>query len=763
MTTNPDLKSVDAARGVLIKCLPSSMQLELEQDFKDAVVEILKSTFSVDKEAVEMILRFPTVDSQTEGFGCKCLIVFRSRVLKHLVIAKKSQLSAPTSVESISEIPQELFDIDAPSNSTNQSNNHDGIQSCTELSSSAPLDDALPDASNSANVLCPSDSNNTGNIEHLMKISNNEETVRSALSGMELPDCIGLSEVIYPVQTCINDHMMGQEDAEVKEGDLESDPMEIALTNGDEKVQAKISMPSSTDSTNSDSATYSNSQSATKLTEVKASLKTNGGYPALCTFDQHTDQHFMSLPVNWDGAPEFQWRILNKAEEANTLIVENAMPADMWNVWMYPLVLRAEQIITNFRRSPGNELNSDAIGLSLAIRFCHTADDLITGAFVCCIATVTPSFHVLSAILSSSMYEYKDELQTRLGRVREPSIHMRQLLLKPIGEQITQEQILNHTLLKNYPSATVEFKVDDSSKERYAILTYPSAELTVALHSMNNYIQLNDDEKWLKLMHASEIKLTGDEEQSEGNSKSVQHEHQLDKPTETTNICKQTIITETNANDASMKNVNAAPKRVPPQPKLQAKTTSNNTSKKSKQQKKSKNRGKSSKKNSNFWRTLTSRPGSSRLNTGGAHHHVKNIPSLLAPGQRRGGDFIGTMQRDSTNFCDGAANARRYTDVFASNALRYAEKDFGRASLPTFPRRAQQPFAFNTPIHQRIPPMSSDFPMRFDETRANSSYLNTFPSNPTSLSDSWITPRQRREMRVQDPERSGFFFGSAWR
>lgn len=55
--------------------------------------------------------------------------------------------------------------------------------------------------------------------------------------------------------------------------------------------------------------------------------------------------------------------------------------------------------------------------------------------------------------------DYKEDLNSRLGRVRSPPVTMRQLLIKSLTEDITEDMIRN-IAFKNFNIESVEFRTD---------------------------------------------------------------------------------------------------------------------------------------------------------------------------------------------------------------------------------------------------------------------------------------------------------------
>lgn len=62
------------------------------------------------------------------------------------------------------------------------------------------------------------------------------------------------------------------------------------------------------------------------------------------------------------------------------------------------------------------------------------------------------------SISAKTVQKYKDDLEKRLGRKREPLSAMRQLVLKPVSVETTEEEIF--TAFKHHAVESVEFKDD---------------------------------------------------------------------------------------------------------------------------------------------------------------------------------------------------------------------------------------------------------------------------------------------------------------
>uniref|UniRef100_A0A9J2PHZ2 RRM domain-containing protein n=1 Tax=Ascaris lumbricoides TaxID=6252 RepID=A0A9J2PHZ2_ASCLU len=493
---------VDVARSVLVKCLPSTLYDEPDDSFKDAIYELLEKTFCVDKDAVDRIIRFPKLDPQAKEFGCQCVIMFRSRVLKHRVIAQKSKLYAPTEVESISEVPKELSepveDLELADESTGEDDAHtmkgapvmlETQQSeSTQLGGNASENAAEAEADGGQKMQKPAAGESLVG-SHDAAHAYRQSSAECAKIEAEEDTASSLNDEIMDVADSIESddkEEHGSIDEKVEESTEVDERNQCSLPNDVSKTP-NATMKQETTKVDSKEA---ESKSATGDATESAKKTANTNLPPLFKFEKHLEEHFMTLPIEWNGAPEFQWRIVNKPEDPSTLLIENAMPSDMVNPWLYTVIQRAERVETCFRRQLGNEVTNDSTG---SIRLLFPDDRCILPHTINYLVYIrTPMQRRLKIYLPQTppITQYKDEVQKRLGRVREPSLGMRQLILKPLSNDVTEESIRT-VAFKHHEIESVEFK-DDAIGQRCAILTFSSVERAIAAHFTNNCVRFDE-------------------------------------------------------------------------------------------------------------------------------------------------------------------------------------------------------------------------------------------------------------------------------
>ncbi|VDO39014.1 unnamed protein product, partial [Onchocerca flexuosa] len=198
-------------------------------------------------------------------------------------------------------------------------------------------------------------------------------------------------------------------------------------------------------------------------------------------------EYYKTLPIDWDGAPEFQWRMCKDESDRRVVIFENVLPADMRNPWFYTALLRCKRVIMDFPLSAG-KIDADFDHLYGRIEAYFQSDHPIAYCAVNNLIHIRTGAHRVKIYLPQTKWvrKYKDILESRLGRMREPMESMRYLIVKPISDEVTEKQI-RETCFKNYPIESVRFE-RDMLGQRMAVLLFPTAREAVAAHSNNDFI-----------------------------------------------------------------------------------------------------------------------------------------------------------------------------------------------------------------------------------------------------------------------------------
>ncbi|MCP9261790.1 hypothetical protein DINM_004506 [Dirofilaria immitis] len=238
-------------------------------------------------------------------------------------------------------------------------------------------------------------------------------------------------------------------------------------------------------------------------------------------------EYYKTLPIDWDGAPEFQWRrelyvncgikydqfllsttfvVCKDESDRRVVIFENVLPADMHNPWFYTALLRCKRVIMEFPLSAG-KIDADFNHLYGRIEAYFQSDHPIAYCAVNNLVHIRTGAHRVKIYLPQTKWvrKYKEILESRLGRMREPMESMRYLIVKPISDEITEKQI-REICFKNYPIESVCFEKDmlgridftakvllrqvKALRQRMAVLLFPTAREAVAAHSNNDFVRL---------------------------------------------------------------------------------------------------------------------------------------------------------------------------------------------------------------------------------------------------------------------------------
>lgn len=517
-------KSLDVARSIVITKLSNALYEESPDSFNNNIYALLEKAFSMPKDAVERIIKYPQLNPDEEEFACKCLVSFRSRVHKHRVIAQKARLEAPTTIETITEIPKEVLEAEeelevADEYTGEDEENLNGDMPPVEdtlLCASGQKLENLPPESDSA-VQNANSSENGVKAEPEAGCTPEDPAVINGSCNEDLthPSVDDVAAVAKPLES--SKFVEYDEDEAVNpEEDREDISMEIGK--GDVEKGASQPVADAVVVKNEVKPSVDDAASGNKDVEEQGrelNGKVNGSelnrsvsdaeqaeekkeLPALCKVDNHKE-HFMTLPICWDGAPEFQWRTVRTLGDRRTLIIENVFWSDVGNVWLYPVIVRASEVRLNFEKQ-GGDVNEYPGRLELKFM---DETVVISCAINYLVHVRTTRGRRLKIFLpqTKAAVRLKNDLEQRLGRVREPNEVMCQLIVKPVEESVTEDQVRD-VAFRSYRIQRVEFRVD-SLGQRCAVVTFGDAVVAAAAHLANEFVHFEEahSAKWSKVYY----------------------------------------------------------------------------------------------------------------------------------------------------------------------------------------------------------------------------------------------------------------------
>ncbi|VDN51303.1 unnamed protein product [Dracunculus medinensis] len=239
------------------------------------------------------------------------------------------------------------------------------------------------------------------------------------------------------------------------------------------------------------------------LTKTDANLVNKGDMQLNCFRDVssieslHSRELYNQLPVGWEGAPQFQWRVCLEPEDRCLLIIQNVAFEDLFHPWIYPVMLRAQRTITDFSRMSSGKKNLGEVGMYFL------DDHPISTAVLSHLIHVRIPQRCLKVFIPFTkwMLKYSSIIEERCGLIREPVESMKYLVLKPVAKSVDQNIIKD--VFKNHSIENTIFETD-AVGQRCAILKFATATRAIAAHALNNFVPLGDDNRFIRVLFAYE-------------------------------------------------------------------------------------------------------------------------------------------------------------------------------------------------------------------------------------------------------------------
>ncbi|WKY03542.1 hypothetical protein Q1695_004921 [Nippostrongylus brasiliensis] len=202
--------------------------------------------------------------------------------------------------------------------------------------------------------------------------------------------------------------------------------------------------------------------------------------------------------VSWEGAPEFQWKLCPTPADTRKLILENVFWADLQNIFIYRVMLKAETVDISFPMRFNIEGSKQMYG-KVTMTF-QWSMQIMHEAMRHLIYVRCPQGRRIKIFLpqTTTAVKLKEEFEGKLGRVIQPTLRMRQLIVKVLPENY--ELTLEAAKELFAPCVPVEVEnVKDDIEQPCAIVTMANVEDTMKAHSSTSFVTIKtEDEKETK-------------------------------------------------------------------------------------------------------------------------------------------------------------------------------------------------------------------------------------------------------------------------
>uniref|UniRef100_A0A1I7TQ63 RRM domain-containing protein n=1 Tax=Caenorhabditis tropicalis TaxID=1561998 RepID=A0A1I7TQ63_9PELO len=217
--------------------------------------------------------------------------------------------------------------------------------------------------------------------------------------------------------------------------------------------------------------------------------------------------------MEWEGAPEFQWRLCEGARDEKKLIIDNLLWADLNSVFIYRTIQRATSCEINFPARFAGEGDRGAFG-KLTLLF-PAFVPIMDEALKHLIYFRSGDNRRIKVFLPQTTISLKrkEEFEGKLGRLIKPTPRMHELVIKILPEDYTPTL---DDACEWFPEQSVigcEL-VNDEMGKPCAIVKFETAQEAVAAHASKSFVTINHQ----KEAKESEEKPAEKSEKEDGDS-----------------------------------------------------------------------------------------------------------------------------------------------------------------------------------------------------------------------------------------------------
>ncbi|CAJ0563570.1 unnamed protein product, partial [Mesorhabditis spiculigera] len=207
----------------------------------------------------------------------------------------------------------------------------------------------------------------------------------------------------------------------------------------------------------------------------------------------------VAYTTNWDGAPEFQWKICAGKNDHRKVILENIHLTDLRDPFLYRAIAKAESVDVEIPQRysfDGTKAHKGKVTITFS------RDHLVMpSAMRSLIYIRSPHKRRIKIYLPQheTTLKSKDDFEKRLGRVIEETLSMRQLIVKVLPEtfELTLEKAKEWFSDFNVESAEA---VKDGRGQNVALVTFATTTDAMDAHQNQHFISIDDTKCQIFLM-----------------------------------------------------------------------------------------------------------------------------------------------------------------------------------------------------------------------------------------------------------------------
>ncbi|GMT23915.1 hypothetical protein PFISCL1PPCAC_15212, partial [Pristionchus fissidentatus] len=212
--------------------------------------------------------------------------------------------------------------------------------------------------------------------------------------------------------------------------------------------------------------------------------------------EKFKDEHsVLPFVIDWDGAPEFQWKIPEGKAGAVNLVIENATVLDLYEPFLYRASVKAQSIQV---KVPGRVIEDQPTAKhfgTITLQYMNDGE-AIRFAMVNLIYFRSKGERRIKVYLpqTTNALKRKSEFEKRLGRKIEIPDTMRKMMVKSTDVSLSECTFGVDEAKIAFPDREIESveRVVDCNEKVAFVVTFKTAHETVLAHANNRSIKIGD-------------------------------------------------------------------------------------------------------------------------------------------------------------------------------------------------------------------------------------------------------------------------------